>query len=88
MNEAKLNGSMSLYRTTTCQMPFRRIYFLIYRLISFKSGHQKISFKGHLHKTAKIGPIFAVRLILPGCLSDFCMHLTDRHHIAQNLTER
>jgi hypothetical protein len=48
----------------------------------------KCCFKGHLHKTAKIGPIFAVRLILPGRLSDFCKHLTDRHHIAQNRMER
>jgi hypothetical protein len=33
--------------------------------------------KGHLHETAKIGLIFAVQLILPGHLSDFCKHLTD-----------
>ncbi len=36
--------------------------------------------------TAKIGLIFAVQLILPGRPSDFCKHLTDRHHIAQNQT--
>jgi hypothetical protein len=47
-----------------------------------------ILLKGRLHETAKIGPIFAVRLILPGRLSDFCKHLTDRHHIAQNQVER
>jgi hypothetical protein len=41
---------------------------------------------GCLHKTAKMGPIFAVRLILPGCPSNFCKHLTDEHHIAQNRT--
>ncbi len=46
-----------------------------------------LKLKGHLHKTVKIGPIFTVRLILPGRLSDFCKHLTDRHHIAQNQTE-
>jgi hypothetical protein len=43
--------------------------------------------EGHLHETAQIGLIFAVKLILPGCLSNFCKHLTDRHHIAQNQTE-
>jgi hypothetical protein len=35
-------------------------------------------------KQPKISPIFAVRLILPRHLSDFCKHLTDGHHIAQN----
>ncbi len=40
--------------------------------------------KGHILETAKIGLIFAVRPILPGRLSDFCKHLTDGHHIAQN----
>jgi len=44
--------------------------------------------KSRLHQTAKIGLIFAVRLILPGHPSDFCKHLTNRHHIAQNHTER
>jgi hypothetical protein len=44
--------------------------------------------KGCLHKTAKVGLIFAVLSILPGCLSDFCNHLTNRNHIAQNQTER
>jgi hypothetical protein len=33
--------------------------------------------KGCLHETAKIGPIFAVQLILPGCPSNFCKHPTD-----------
>jgi hypothetical protein len=28
-----------------------------------------------------------VKLILPGHPSNFCKHLTDRHHIAQNQTE-
>ncbi len=41
-----------------------------------------------LHETAKISLILAVRLILPGQLSDFCKHLTDGHYIAQNWTER
>ncbi len=35
---------------------------------------------GRLHETAKIGLIFAVRPILPGCLSDFCKHPTNGHH--------
>jgi hypothetical protein len=44
--------------------------------------------KGRLHETVKIGLIFVVPLILPGRLSNFCKHPTDRHHIAQNQTER
>ncbi len=44
--------------------------------------------KGRLHKTAKISLIFAIRLILPGCLSNFCKHPTDEHYIAQNQMER
>jgi hypothetical protein len=55
---------------------------------SLVSKHKFGILKGHLHKTAKIGPIFVVRLNLPGCPSDFCKHLTDGHHIAQNQTER
>jgi hypothetical protein len=47
-----------------------------------------ILLNGRLHETAKIGLIFAVRLILPGGLSNFCKHPTDRHHIAQNWMER
>ncbi len=46
-----------------------------------------VTLKGRLHETAKIGPTFAVQLILPGRPSDFCKHLTDAHHIAQNRTE-
>ncbi len=38
-------------------------------------------------KQPKLVRFFAVRLILPGCLSDFCKHLTDGHHIAKNQTE-
>jgi hypothetical protein len=47
-----------------------------------------MTFKNCLHEKAKIGLIFAVRLILPGRPSDFCKHLTDRYHIAQNRMER
>jgi hypothetical protein len=47
-----------------------------------------MQFKGCLHETAKIGPILDVRLILPGCPSDFCKHPIDGHHIAQNQMER
>ena len=58
-----------------------------------KTGQMKVkvssySLKGNLHKTAKIGEIFAVQLILPVPLSDFGKHPTDGHHIAQNRTER
>jgi len=42
----------------------------------------------HLHETAKIGLIFAVRPILPGRLSNFCKHPTDGQHIAQKWMER
>ncbi len=45
-------------------------------MICNNSGYSQ---KGHLHKTAKISPIFAIRPILPGRPSDFCKHPTDRH---------
>jgi hypothetical protein len=47
-----------------------------------------LSLKVCLHETAKIGPIFAVRQFLPGCMSHFCKHKTDGHHIEQNRKER
>jgi hypothetical protein len=50
--------------------------------------HHKTFFLRHLRvvytKQPKMGLIFAVQLFLP----NFCKHQNDRHHIAQNRTER
>jgi hypothetical protein len=59
---------------------------LVVRLPDHSSGRSSLT--PGLHETAKISPIFAVRLILQGSPSDFCKHPNDKHHIAQNQTER
>jgi hypothetical protein len=63
------------------------LYFLKNPPPRSEQEKQETSVRGCLHETAKIGPMFAVRLILPGLPSDFCKHPTDRHHITQNLIE-
>jgi hypothetical protein len=56
-------------------------------LVPFYSDTELVNYLS-LHETAKIGLIFAVRPILPDCMSDFCKHPTNGHHIAQKWMER
>ncbi len=51
-------------------------------------NHYRVIRMPRLHETAKIGPIFAVRQILPGRPCHFCEHPTNGHHILQNMMER